>query len=95
MKTYHFLYCFLSIHETFWYGIGCQDLISLSELLEENSIGEALSTDSDPLQHTITSQLFKHQWGVKFPSLVNNSKTNLLRIPKAVKKAFTLLYNFI
>ena len=93
--TYHFLYCFLSIHETFWYGIGCQDLVSLSELLEENSIGEALSTDSDSLQHTITSQLFKYQWGVKFPSLVINSKINLLIIPKAVKKTLFDFHPFI
>ena len=43
--------------------------LPLSELLEDNAVREALSADTDPLQHTITPQLVQHQVGVQFTSL--------------------------
>lgn len=41
----------------------------LAELLEDNSVGESLTANSYTFQHTITSQLFKHQMGVQFSCL--------------------------
>ena len=57
LGLHHFFHSFLSIHETFWNSTGRKDFISLSELLEENPVGETLSTDSNTFQNTITSQL--------------------------------------
>lgn len=67
--TYHFLYSLFAVHESSGDGIGCEDLISLSELLEEDSVGETLAADSDALQDTIASQLLQHQGRVYFTSL--------------------------
>lgn len=44
-------------------------LLPLSELLEDDAIGEALSADTDPLQDTIAPQLIQNQVGVQFTSL--------------------------
>lgn len=44
-------------------------LLPLSELLENDAIGEALSADTDPLQHTVTPQLVQNQVWVQFASL--------------------------
>ena len=60
MCTHHLLYSLLAIHEALGYRAGCENLVSLSELLEEDPVGESLSTDTDTLQYTITSELFQH-----------------------------------
>lgn len=41
----------------------------LAELLEDDSVGETLSADSDPLQHTVTPQLLQDQVSVQLSSL--------------------------
>lgn len=41
----------------------------LSELLEDNAIGETLSANTDALQHTVASQLIKNQMRLQFTSL--------------------------
>lgn len=47
--------------------------IPLSELLEDNSVGEALSADPDSLQHTITLQLIQDQVRIQFTCLGKTS----------------------
>lgn len=44
-------------------------LLPLSELLEDDAVGEALSANTDTLQHTITPQLIQNKVGVQFTSL--------------------------
>ena len=61
MLSNHSFYSFLPIHESFRNAVWTENFVSLAEFLEENSVGEALSTDSYSLQHTITSQLLQHQ----------------------------------
>lgn len=41
----------------------------LTELLEEDSVGESLPADTDALQHTVALQLIQDQMGVQFPRL--------------------------
>lgn len=41
----------------------------LSELLEDNAVGKALSADTNPFQHSIAPQLIQNQVGVQFASL--------------------------
>jgi len=66
---YHFLDSQFAIHESSWDGAGREDLVSLSELLEQDPVGESLATDTDALEHTVTSQLLQHQGGVNLASL--------------------------
>lgn len=44
-------------------------MLPLSELLEDNTVGETLSADTDTLKHTITPQLVQDKVGVQFTSL--------------------------
>jgi len=67
--TNHFLAGFLAVHETFWNDIWREKLVTLFELLEENTVWKALSADANSLQHTITPQLIEHQWRVYFAGL--------------------------
>lgn len=46
----------------------------LAELLEHDSVGKSLSTDSDALQHTIASQLLQDQVSVQL-SCLRRAKT--------------------
>ena len=73
MLSNHSFYSFLPIHESFRNAVWTENFVSLAEFLEENSVGEALSTDSNSLQHTITSQLLQHQGWVNFSSLNENN----------------------
>lgn len=41
----------------------------LSELLEDDAVGEALPADTDPLQHPVAPELVQDQVGVQFTSL--------------------------
>lgn len=41
----------------------------LAELLEDDSVGEPLSADSDSLQHTVTPQLLQDQVSIQLPCL--------------------------
>ena len=43
--------------------------VPLSELLEEDAVGEALSTDPDALQDSVTPQLLQDQLGLQLPCL--------------------------
>jgi len=43
--------------------------VPLSELLEDDAVGEALSADTDALQHTVAPQLVQDQVGIQFTSL--------------------------
>ena len=43
--------------------------LPLSELLEDDAVGEALSADTDSLQDTVTSELVQNQVRVQFTSL--------------------------
>ena len=46
------------VHKAFGNAPRREDLVSLSELLEEDPVWEALSADTDSLQHSIALQLF-------------------------------------
>lgn len=46
----------------------------LSEFLEGDTVREALSTDADPLQNSITPQLVQHQGRGQLPSLTEQDK---------------------
>lgn len=74
-KTHHFFYSLLAVHEAAWDGIGGEDLIALTELLEEDAVGEPLAADTDPLQHTVAAQLVQHKWGVDLASLQEHINT--------------------
>jgi len=67
--TYHFSAGLLPIHESLWDYIGRQQLIALLELLEKNTIGETLATDTDSLKYTVASQLVEYQAGVNLTGL--------------------------
>lgn len=43
--------------------------IPLPELLEDDTVGESLSADTDALQHTVTPQLIQNQVRVQLTSL--------------------------
>lgn len=50
--------------------------IPLSELLEDDAIGESLSADSDALQHTVTPQLIQNQVRVQLTRLRRTETQN-------------------
>jgi len=41
----------------------------LAELLEDDSVGKTLSTDSDSLQHSVAPQLLQDEVSIQFPCL--------------------------
>lgn len=43
--------------------------LPLSELLEDDTVGESLSADTDSLQHTVTPELIQNQVRVQLTSL--------------------------
>ena len=47
--------------------------VPLTVLLEQDPVGEALSADTDPLQHSVTPQLLQHQVGVQLAGLNTNT----------------------
>ena len=49
--------------------------VPLSELLEEDAVGEALSADPDSLQDSVASQLLQDQLGLQLPSLGHRNVT--------------------
>ena len=71
-KTHHFLGSFLSVHESLGDDTRCEKLIALTELLEEDSVGEAESADPDTLQDTVAAQLVQNEWGHDLSSLSGN-----------------------
>ena len=62
----HFLASLLAVHESLGNDVGCQQFVSLPELLEGDPVGESLSADSDALEDTVTPQLVQDQGGVDF-----------------------------
>lgn len=58
----------------------------LAELLEDDSVGEALAADSDPLQDTVTPELFQDQVSVQFPRLQKKEKEAFCRGQPANQK---------
>ena len=67
--THHFLGCLFAIHESFGDDSWSQELIALTELLEEDSVGETKTADPDPFQHTVATQLVQNKRGHDLPSL--------------------------
>ena len=55
--THHFLCCLLPVHEALGNDARCEDLVALPELLEQDAVGEAETTDPDSLEHSVASQL--------------------------------------
>ena len=53
--SHHHASSFLAVHETLGYDSRCEDLISLAELLEENSVWETKPADSDTFQHSVAT----------------------------------------
>lgn len=46
--------------------------------MKDDAIGEALATDADPFQYTITAQLLKNQVGIYLASLKTKAVKNRL-----------------
>ncbi len=61
--------CLLAVHEATWNDIWGEQLITLSEFLEDDAVGEALPADTDSLKHTIATQLVQHQRSTNFACL--------------------------
>ena len=57
--SHHHASGFLAVHETLGYDGGCEDLVSLTELLEENSVWETKPADSNTFQHSVATQLIQ------------------------------------
>ena len=75
----HVFTSFFAIHEPFWNNIGCEEFISLSELLERDSVGETLSANSDSFQDTIATELVKDESSVDltgFLLVIGNDTTD-------------------
>ena len=69
ITAHHFLGCLLAVHEPLGDDTWSEELIALTELLEEDSVGETETTDPDPLQHTIATQLVQDKRGHNLTSL--------------------------
>ena len=66
----HFLASLLAVHESLGNDVGCQQFVSLPELLEGNPVGESLAADSDPLEDTVASELVQHKGSVDLARLL-------------------------
>ena len=70
-------------------------LSPLSELLEDDAVGEALSADANPLEDSVTPQLVQDQVRLQFTSLKEQTDTPLRpesRICILKKKYYYSLY---
>ncbi len=75
----HLVASLLAVHESFGNDVGSEELVTLSELLEGDSIGEALSADTDALEDTVAPQLVEDKGGVDFSGsllVIGNDATN-------------------
>ena len=66
----HFLASLLAVHESLGNDVGCQQFVSLPELLEGNPVGETLTTDTDTLKDTVTSELIQNQRSIDLARLL-------------------------
>jgi hypothetical protein len=64
----------------------------LAELVKDDAIGEALATDADAFQYTITAQLLENQVGIYLASL--KTKTVKNRFYFTITFTVYLLLNF-
>ncbi len=69
ISTDHFCCRHFSVHESLWNDIWCQNFVSMTEFLENDSVGETLAADSDSFQNSVASQLFQHQQSLQFSCL--------------------------
>lgn len=74
ITAHHFLGCLLAVHEPLGDDTWSEELIALTELLEEDSVGETETADPDPLQHTIATQLVQDKRGHNLTSLCSYVK---------------------
>jgi len=56
----HFSAGILAIHKAARNNVWRQQLVSLTEFLEQNPVWKALPTNADSFQHPIASQLLQH-----------------------------------
>merc|ERR1719461_775834 len=66
----HLLTGLLPVHESLGDDVGGEELVSLSELLEGDPVGESLTTDPDALEDTVASQLIKDKQSVDLAGLL-------------------------
>lgn len=81
--THHLLGSLLPIHKSLGDDAWCEDLITLAELLEENTVREPETADSNALQYTIATQLVQNQKGSYLSRLllvVGNDATDKVRL---------------
>ena len=69
LTSHHFLSSLLAVHEPLWDDPWGEELVTLTELLEEDSVGETETADPDTLQHTIAAQLVQNKRGYNLASL--------------------------
>ena len=67
--THHLLGSLLSVHEALGDHPWGQDLVPLSEFLEQDTVWEPKSADPNSLQHSVAAQLVKDELGSKFSRL--------------------------
>ena len=66
----HLLARLLAVHEPLGDHVGGEQLVSLSELLEGDPVGESLATDPDSLEDTVAPQLVQDEPGVDLAGLL-------------------------
>ena len=59
--TYHIFSSLLPIHEALGVHSGGQDLVALTELLEEDAVREAEPADTDALQDSVAAELVEDE----------------------------------
>jgi len=75
----HLVASLLAVHESLGNDIGCQEFVTLTELLEGDPVGEALSADTDTFEDTVASELVQDQGGVNLSGplfVIGNDTTN-------------------
>ena len=69
-QLYHLLGRFLPVHEPLGDDARGEDLVALSELLEEDPVGEPQSADPDSLQDSVATELIEDQLSGDLPGLL-------------------------
>ena len=68
--SYHLLSSLLAVHESLGDDAGGEDLVALTELLEEDPVGESESADPDALQDAVAAELVQDQVSGDLPRLL-------------------------
>ena len=79
----HLVASLLAVHESLGNDIGSQEFVTLTELLEGDPVGEALSADTDTFEDTVAPELVQDQGGVNLTGplfVIGNDAANKVRV---------------